>query len=162
MAQPTPLSTVGPQGGLINPPAVPFEGYVRIGGKGARCQVGNPLTTLFVKEANLDLKADAEDTSNMEAQGYNAGTIGLWGTSIDCKGDWDSNLIRFASGTPGLYPRDDLAQKYFINVTDILFWNFPYSTVLSASTAIPTRSLISFNWSGASNGPFSIPDAPGD
>ena len=163
MAQPTPLTTSGTNSdGLINPPAVSFEGYVRIGGKGARCQVGNPLTTLFVKEATLDPKGDKEDTSNFEAQGYNAATVGLWGCGIDCKGDWDSNLIRSASGTPGIYPRDDLAQKYFINIFDNLFFSFPYSVVLSTSVAIPTRSLISFNWSGENNGPFTLPDAQND
>ena len=161
MPQPTPLSTSGPQGGLINPPAVNFEGQVRVGGKGARCQVGNPLTTLFVKDATIDPKADDEDTSNFESQGYDSGTTGLWGCGIDCSGDWDSGLARYGN-PPGIYPRDDLQQKYFINVTDNFFFLFPYSRVLTTTVAIPTRTLISFKFSGKSNGPMSLPDLPGD
>lgn len=141
----------------INPPAVTFEGFVRVGGNGARCQVGSPLTTLFVKEANVDLHGDDLDTTNFESAGYDCGTTGIEGCSIETRGDWDAALNRFDQ-PPGLFIRDDLPQRYYINTSDGHYWDYTYTRILSAKTAIPTRSLISFDWSSKSNGPFSLPN----
>lgn len=144
----------------INPPAVSFEGSVRIGGKGARCQVGQPLTTLFIKECNVEDHADDQDTTNFESGGFDCGTEAIEGCTLDSRGDWDAGLNRFTDvpgSPPGILPRDDLPQRYYINVDDDDYWDFPYTRVLSAKTAIPTRALISFDWSSKSNGPFGRP-----
>jgi hypothetical protein len=129
-----------------------FEGAVRIGGRGSRCTVAS--SNLFVKEANIETHADKEDTSNFESNGTTSATIGLDEATGDTRGDWDAGLNRFAAG---IYPRDDLPQTYFINVADGASWNFTYSVVLSAKTAIPARSLISFDWNWCSNGPYGVP-----
>lgn len=142
----------------LNNPGVQvgFEGGVRIGGKGARCEIGTPLTVCFVKDANIEKHADDQDTTNFESDGFDCGTTAIEGLTYDAKADWDANL-NFMSAVPGVFPRDNLPQRYYTNVTDGDAWNMPYSRVLSAKTAIPTRALVSFDFSGKSNGPFSTP-----
>jgi hypothetical protein len=158
------VPSVNPVGTYVGPgqetPPFPFQGQVRVGGRGARCEVGSPLTTLFVKDASFDDNGDKEDTSNTESQGYGSGTIGMETCRYDIKGDWDSALNRFQQPFPGIFPRDDLPQNYYINVTDNLSWQFPYSLVTSAKVAIPTRTLVSMDWSGESNSVFNRP-SPG-
>lgn len=129
-----------------------FEGAVRIGGKGSRCIVGS--SNLFVKEANIEDHADKEDTSNFESNGFASATTGLDEATGDTRGDWDAAVNRFSLG---IYPRDDLPQQYFINVSDGTSWSFPFTVVLSVKTAIPARSLISCDWNYVSNGPFEVP-----
>jgi hypothetical protein len=151
-------------------PDTPFAG-APVAGKNARVTVGGgdeddapPLATLNASEWNVDLKGDDLDVTTFEDGGYETGTIGILSADVSVKAPWDANLNPF-DDPPAIYATDDLDNLtlYIIapdpDVPDDegVFWNFPFSRVLSSKVGAPVKDKVSFEWSGKNNGAFATP-----
>jgi len=123
-------------------------------GKGARITVGG--AALNYGEFNCEDKADDLDETNFESGGIEQGTIGIEWVEYDASGYYDASNNPY--DTPALFPRDNLANmRFYINSAESAQWIFTLARVLSAKNGAPVRQLITFAWSGKSQGPFSRP-----
>jgi hypothetical protein len=81
----------------------------------------------------------------VESVQYNAG------------GNWDASANPFDS-PPGIYIRDDLLNLYFYtNTTDNVFWLLSQARVLSCRNGAQVRGLVTYQFSGKSNGGYTQP-----
>jgi hypothetical protein len=140
-------------------------GYQRAG-KNARIQVsGTPL-----KQRKWDASWSAADISTLNFE--SSGTIGTTTGGIDegiagtiscdwsMAGDWDAHANPLdPANPPGIYPRDDLPQlRQICNVTDAIFWSFPYARCRSAKNSAEASSgAVAFEGSGKNQGIFAPP-----
>ena len=129
-------------------------GYQR-SGKNSRVITNG--TTLNFAKYDVDSSGDDQDTTNFESDGVEEGILGVQLATISFGGDWDAHANPY-DDPPGLYPRDDLPNTYFYpNVTDGLYWLFPYARIRSATNGSEVRGKVSFNASGKNQGPFTDP-----
>lgn len=120
-------------------------------GKNSRWIVAG--TTIRAKSWSVTWRGDDLDTTNMESQGEEQGTIGVNVREWQGAFDWDAQQNAYDS-PPGLYPRDDLGLvKMYESVSDNVFWSIATNRVLSAANSAEVKGLVQFNASGKSNGP---------
>jgi hypothetical protein len=127
---------------------------VRVGAKGSRISSGG--TFIFPKNGSVTDHADKEDSTSFEDNAKATSTVGVEECDLDGDGDWQAQL-NYYDAVPGIYPRDDAEFQYYININDGTNFSFPVATIVSSKVAMPVRGLVSFNWSGFSNGDFTRP-----
>lgn len=119
---------------------------------------------LNVKTINVSQHSDELDTTNIEAAGYDTGTVGVTGLDWDFDGDWDAGK-NFYDAVPGIYPRDDLGVTrtgagsstiIYGNVADNVPTTVPTSRVVSSKNTMPVRGLVGFSATCKSNGQFTM------
>jgi hypothetical protein len=129
-------------------------------GKSSRTTVGGAImssTEYSAKDSAADL-----DTSNFESNGFHTHLIGLRGCSWTLTANWDAGQNAFSQDPPGLFPRDDGgvtngAITLYTNLADNKFYQFPLWCCFDSDIKSTVTGLVTFNSSGASNGPYSIP-----
>jgi hypothetical protein len=121
-------------------------------GKGCRLQVDN----VDLRATNMDWnsRTDDLDTSNYECEGFEQGTVGIFGNDLNVEAYWDASTNPIDVNTaPGIYPRDNLPNVLaYQSVNDDTFWQAELARVLSCSTSHPVRGLVGFKASMKSNG----------
>lgn len=124
-------------------------------GKNSRIKVA--AQNLTFAKFSVTFKGDDLDTVNFESNGVDEGILGIIGAEYSAGGDWDAGTNPF-DAPPGIYPRDDLATvKFYNNVADNTFWNFPYLRVRSAVNSSEVKGKVAFEWSGMNQGSFFNP-----
>jgi hypothetical protein len=140
-------------------------------GKTARVLVGGPTGhALTYASWNIPFSGDDFVTTNFEsynvARGhtFHEGILGpLTVNNATFGGDWDAGDNPLGS-TPGLYPRDDLADlsmitsrlDYAASASNAL-WQFAYFRVRSATNSARVGDKVTFESGGSSQGPFVWP-----
>lgn len=92
------------------------------------------------------------DTTNFESNGFGEGISGIEQADLSFGGDWDAGQNPM-DNPPGIYPRDDLANlDFYENVTDNVFWNFPYARLRSCKNGASVDGKVTYEASGMSQG----------
>lgn len=119
--------------------------------KGSRITiVGTPMRKSVW---DLTLRGDDLDDTTFESSGIEQGTIGIVAIDWSMGTNWDASANNLDS-PPGLYPRDDLGDvKFYMNLSDNVFWDLPQNRVLSSKCGAEVKGLVSFSTDGKLNGP---------
>lgn len=134
--------------------AAPFSGLPRAG-KGSRVSVNG--TNLNLAEWDVDMSSDDLDTTTFESGGMEEGTVGIQVAKWDMKGRWDASK-NFFDSPPALYPQDSFPNlQFYENVSDNVYWMFPFARILSSKNGATVRGLVTFEASGKSNSSFMTP-----
>jgi hypothetical protein len=146
-------------------------GYQR-SGRNSRIAIGSNSagTSLALAKWEVTWDTGDQDTTNFTSQQANnhMATEGIYDVdefpwSMD--GDWDANNIFCNNITspasfPGIFPRDDLANLYFIintNDSPTPYWLYPYARVRSAKNGTAVKEKVSFSASGKNQGLVTVP-----
>ncbi len=121
-------------------------------------------TTTKVEDLNTT-NFSSFDTNTQ--QSFDEGISAIMGCDVQFGGDWDANATPFGTDTtfpsgagnpPGLYPRDDLANVFFVvNRNDQSQWVFPYVRLRQSENSGEVRQKVLFNCTGMNQGIFSYP-----
>jgi hypothetical protein len=139
---------------------LPGTGYQRAG-KTSRILIGS--SALAYASWEVSEKTTALDTMNFES--YNVIAAESFGEGlhdgVECElrgaGDWDAHNAAYGA-VPGLYIRDDLVNSlYYTSRIDGVFWSFPYSRISSSTNGATAKGVVTFSYSGMSQGPFTPP-----
>ncbi len=129
--------------------------------KTSRVTVGGTALTFASWESALT----GEDyvTTNFESyvaavdSTFDEGILGPIGCDIKFGGDWDAGKNPL-DPPPGLYPRDDLAALlFYTSRLDVVFWNFPFARLRSATNGGEIAGKVTFAAAGKSQGRFFTP-----
>lgn len=124
--------------------------------KGGRVQ-GNG-TNLMSSQWRGSWRGEDVDVSSFEALGFEVGTIGFQVFEHSVQGFWDA-LHNAIDSPPGIFPTDLFPNLYlYLNTADPTFHLLPLSRIFSCEndTGNVKNSAISFNFSGRSNGGFTV------
>lgn len=133
----------------------------QVSGKKSRLSVNG--TFLKKNRFSVTYRGDDLDTTNFESTnnnvyGYDEGIIGVIGVDYSAGGDWDAANV--PTNAPGIYPREDLQSvNMYPDGRDeaATLWSLAYSRVISATNSTEIRGKVTFEWSGKSQGVFTIP-----
>jgi hypothetical protein len=96
-------------------------------------------------------------TLNFQSAGLDEGILGPEGLRWEFSGDWDAGTNSY-DDPPGVYPRDNLPNLLMIlNPVDAQVFDMPYARVRSSTVATDVNGLVTFQASGMSQGPFTVP-----
>lgn len=123
--------------------------------KNSRIRVA--ATTLNYARWDANWRGDDLDTTNFESAGLEEGLIGIEVVEFSGGGHWDAGRNPFDQ-PPGIFPRSDGGPVELIeNVTDNIGWLLNVVRFLSTRNSAELRGVVSFEFSGKSNGAFSRP-----
>jgi hypothetical protein len=111
-------------------------------------------TNLMAQHLSAHETTDVLDTSNFESTAGKAeSTFGFTKVNYDGRLTWTVASDPF--GTPGIYPRDDLASvDLYGNKTGGLVFSIPFSTVRSGGISAEARGQVTFDCQAESNGDY--------
>lgn len=123
--------------------------------KNSRIRVGS--INLNHAKWDAEWQGDDLDTTNFESGGKEDGLIGIEVVIFSGGGHWDAGRNPFDS-PPGIFPRADGGPLSLLeNVTDNVGWTLPLVRFLSSKNSSEVRGLVTFDFSGRSNGVFTQP-----
>lgn len=123
------------------------------------------LTTWTVDESGGDL-----DTTNFESystaygvdsnsigRSFEQGLVGVEVASFSCSGYWNAAQNPFEN-PPAIYIRDDGPEMFlYVNIVDATYYRFFATRILTASVNVDAKGLVSFSFTGKSQGPYTRP-----
>ena len=90
-------------------------------------------------------------------QSFDEGLLCFVKADITFGGDWDAGYNAY-DNPPGMYPRDDFPNlEFFTSIIDVVDFVFPYMRIRSAKTGAEATGSVTFECSGMSQGPFTLP-----
>lgn len=115
-------------------------------GKNARVSVSG--ANLLQNEWDVTDRGDWQDTTNFEDSGEEQGLVGIEGLDYNVKGDWNAETNVY-DDPPGIFPQDAFPDlQLYENISDNVFWDIPFSAIVSAQNGATVRGKVTFGWTG--------------
>lgn len=113
--------------------------------------------TMAMSKWNATEEGDDLDTGNFDSLGLGEGILGFRRLRYTAGGAWDAG-INSEDTPPGIFVRDDLPNLIMtLNVTDATAYDMPFARVRSVTVGTDVHGLVTFDWSGMSQGTYGVP-----
>ncbi len=113
--------------------------------------------TLALSKWNCTEEGDDLDTGNFDSGGLGEGILGFVRLRYTAGGAWDAG-VNPIDNPPGIFVRDDLPNLILvINTFDDTDYNMPFARVRSVTVGTDVKGLVTFDWSGMSQGSYLAP-----